>query len=679
MFSCDSIIIIIIFAAYSTNNLYQTSSNSNHTTVSAVKNKRTPRAVRPPSCARPTISSLRKMNRTFSLNNVSNVGVNNTDNGVGVVAAAAGGLPANTHQIQTTSQALNGQNIVLPLTQASLAMANAAASSSSFSNGFMSANSRNFNANAHQANMNADDSMIRMTLMNNANKFSAKYASSTYLNDYGSPSRPMSQQHMHALPQPQQPHQTRTTPRRRTPRNAEEFLKASGVVDTQTFLNKGYYVGSMFNLNEISKNSSVMASNTNLAGSHQTNSAHHHQNQTNMLHHTENQTNLMHHRDHQTNSSHHHQNQTNLLHHRQVDHMHNPSSSSSSSTTGFKLHHTDFKSPETHQLMSSKVQRRNSIHDTTSVSLANLNFLNINSHSINEHSPNSLNNNNNMNNLDGMSVNSKSSYYRNSSAYNKNRSATTAILPSNLMQNADDRDLSTQSDQRDESSNGSSAPGSNSSSSPVPLKQHYQQSQQPHLGPLMSAVSKLESESANLSSSSPSSHKNEMLHRFENDLYDDDEYEYLERNLGAEPFNSPPLIMNQQAATKSNLETNTTATTTTTTTTNTNVTDYYTDESYSFGNNDDGFKQQQQQQKYLNNDVNTNPSTTTATTLLNSAANKQMQHQQQQLLHSHNHMHQNSPHVPTNGLNTLNGNNMLAPTTWDHTSLASSNSLFSGL
>ena len=39
-------------------------------------------------------------------------------------------------------------------------------------------------------------------------------------------------------------------PKRRTPRNAEEFLEAAGI-DSDYFANKGYYVGSMYNLNQI--------------------------------------------------------------------------------------------------------------------------------------------------------------------------------------------------------------------------------------------------------------------------------------------------------------------------------------------------------------------------------------------------------------------------------------------
>jgi len=38
-------------------------------------------------------------------------------------------------------------------------------------------------------------------------------------------------------------------PKRRTPRNAEEFLEAAGI-DSDYFVNKGYYVGSMYNLNQ---------------------------------------------------------------------------------------------------------------------------------------------------------------------------------------------------------------------------------------------------------------------------------------------------------------------------------------------------------------------------------------------------------------------------------------------
>ena len=47
-----------------------------------------------------------------------------------------------------------------------------------------------------------------------------------------------------------QPQPTQSHPKRRTPRNAEEFLEAAGI-DSEFFANKGYYVGSMFNLNDL--------------------------------------------------------------------------------------------------------------------------------------------------------------------------------------------------------------------------------------------------------------------------------------------------------------------------------------------------------------------------------------------------------------------------------------------
>ena len=180
------------------------------------------------------------MNRTFSLNNVSEIGK-------GLLAGSVCNGESDDQvqhiqtQIQTTMTNAN-QNIVLPLTQASLAMA-------AYSNGFPQSSRSAINSSNH------DDSIMRMTLMNNANKFNSKYASSNYLNDYSNRSN-LSNSGIMSQPQPQH---TRTTPRRRTPRNAEEFLKASGVVDTDTFLNKGYYVGSMFNLNEICKNPNQMS------------------------------------------------------------------------------------------------------------------------------------------------------------------------------------------------------------------------------------------------------------------------------------------------------------------------------------------------------------------------------------------------------------------------------------
>ena len=156
---------------------------------------------RPPSCARPTISSLRKMNRTFSLNNVSEP-TNATPTtappppAIAALAMTQAGSSASSVSTPTT----NGQTrLILPLTQASLALQNAAITT-------------------------------------------AKYASSNYLN------------HIESGPTMsiQTPQQTRTTPRRRQPRNAEEFLIAAGIVDTEQFLRKGYYVGSMVNLNDFS-------------------------------------------------------------------------------------------------------------------------------------------------------------------------------------------------------------------------------------------------------------------------------------------------------------------------------------------------------------------------------------------------------------------------------------------
>ncbi|RNA31310.1 hypothetical protein BpHYR1_017120 [Brachionus plicatilis] len=209
---------------------------------------------------------------------------------------------------------------------------------------------------------------------------------------------------------------------------------------------------------------------------------------------------------------------------------HQPSSSSSSSMNGFHKNQKSFF------LQSGGIKRRNSVHET-SVSMANLDLIG------NAAQPKAASRN--------------QKYYRALNNYSKMRSMTSNIVATQ----------SQYDEQLNDGSNGSSATGSDSSSSPTPsIVQKAAYSNSCSLGPLMSAVSKME----NLSAISPSSNKtvNTFLeHRFANqDDYDD--YEYLERNLGAEPLNSSF----GQRKKDSN------------TTTNTNVTDYYTDESNSCHN-----------------------------------------------------------------------------------------------
>ncbi len=401
------------------------------------------------------------MNRTFSLNNVSDIG-----------------LSANQ---KTLLNALEEQQLapkVVPLTQASLAAAE------------HQQHIQQQSHFQHSARYNPEsESITRMSILNNANKFSNKYASSTFLSDYSTL---------------QHPQKTRTAPRRRTPRNAEEFLTAAGIPDPDAYLTKGYYVGSMLNLNELVKSSPndeqphmeaqfmsqqfpqaagpVSSSSSSSAGGFNTNNSH-----------------------------------LNSLHHRQINQNQN-------------------------------IQRRNSIHEATSISMANLDFLNSN--------------------------------FTSTSKRNKQqhaRSATTAIT-------GETADLHESASTPVTTTTGSSAPSSDSSSSPNPLHQRSQQVKHAGLGPLMSAVTKLETDVRLSSPRTNGSGNGGALNGFIEQRFfnstqepedddDFDEYEYLERNLGAEPaFNSNALYDQRRT-----LETNGNNT-------NTNVTDYGTDESNSCNN-----------------------------------------------------------------------------------------------
>ncbi len=116
-----------------------------------------PLCLPPPVCARPTISSLCKMNRTFSLNNIF------------------------------VQQSQPQQIVLLPV--------------------------------------DYDDKKTQQRKASESSASTSSQGSTT-------------------------PGHIQPTPlKRRTPRNAEEFLEAAGI-DSQVFVNKGYYIGSMFNLNE---------------------------------------------------------------------------------------------------------------------------------------------------------------------------------------------------------------------------------------------------------------------------------------------------------------------------------------------------------------------------------------------------------------------------------------------
>jgi hypothetical protein len=564
-----------ITSAYSTNNLYQpSSSNISNNVVKRV----TSRNVRPPSCARPTISSLRKMNRTFSLNNVSEAGLNNPNNNKNIAAI-------NNNNNNNNINNPNG-NIILPLTKASLAMANA--SSSSFNSTAFINNNHNNGSRYSTINCGAESPL---NMLNESAKFQSKYASSTYLNDTASSnSRKIFQ-----------PQQTRTTPRRRTPRNAEEYLLANGVDDTKSFMSKGYYVGSMVNLNEYAGKSTNIPNNNNNQSQNQN--------------------------EQNTTSS---------------------SSSSMQNQSNFKLNQQQQQPQSTspNDILNesfNSVKRRNSIHDTTSVSLANLNFLNSNfsgGHNNfvaeeNHHHHKLIKNN-----------------YR-----NKARSNTTAIVLTNHNNDGNQSDPSQNGD--GSTTGGSSLPGSETSSSPNPLKPSKHS-----LGPLMSAVSKADesllSPSNNNSNNNSNNHTNNkyMLGGNGSGLDDYDDYEYLERNFGAEPsFNNSPTTNPRNNKNND-------------TTTNTNVTDYYTDES-SYNNED--FKNNNKNSKRNNrfglNIQNTNTNNNNVSFNNNNNNNNiNVLKQQQLIMQQQQHIQQTpSSQITANGMNG-----------WDNGSITSNNSMLSG-
>lgn len=480
---------------------------------------------------------------------------------------------------------LNTQNVV-PLTQASLAAAE---------------------QQQQQHFPSETDSMMRMTLLNNANKLSSKYASSNYLSDYTKSS---------AINNPQK---TRTQPRRRTPRNAEEFLVQAGVQDPDAYLSKGFYVGSMLNLNELNKSAPVDPQQPHI--------------------------------------------QNNFMSQQFQQHQVAPvSSSSSSSTGGFHKNNQGHFYDKDDQI-SNNLQRRNSVHESTSISMANLNFMNSNF------------------NAEKQTVeNGPKNYYRQKGPYSKQRSATTAIIDTS------DHGFSLNENQHESTATtGSSAPSSDSSSSPNPL--HIRNNQkQTNLGPLMSAVSKLETD---VVLNSPRSGLNGFIEqRFFNsnqnevEIDDDfDEYEYLERNLGAEPpFTSNALLSQRRTLENNGIEQTTT-----------NVTDYYTDESNSC-NNDTEYPQFNSSKtlcnpeepvnngSYLN--VNYANSSFSVGGITPNSQNNFYPNNNSNIIHGNTNPNSNNS-ASTTQLSNLNG---LKPSPrhlngngWDQASVVSNNSLFSGL
>jgi hypothetical protein len=534
--------------------------------------------VRPPSCARPTISSLRKMNRTFSLNNVSNVELS---------------LP-NEESIleQKVQQRMNnGPNMILPLTQATLAVATA------------SYNNKIINNYHHHNNYN-DNFDVQSTCSHlSGNKFQTKYASSAHLNDFNNNYQhnqqtlsrdPFYQQ----LPKTSARYSTLTTSarRHRTPRNAEEYLQAVGVTDTEYFLNKGFYVGSMLNLNELNNSSSSYSANNN----------------SNVIRESKNSF---------------------INNNKTID---------------------NFK-------------QRGSVQEATSISMASLNFLN--------HFTN--NNGTHQNDLNSNIITSPSTNI-NSRSKNYNRSNTAGILISQQKQNQNENDSDSSTrfsnhhhhhhhhqliDNGLVTSHSSSATPSDSSTSPTPPYSNTKETTKSNsLRPLMSALDKAEhlnspkqqQQSMNNDSkvagfiqkhcnvilnsrSGGQSNNNLNNHKDSNDLTkipmddpDFDEYEFLERNFGAEPQHQ---IQNQNNHGTSLKKDNNSPL-------NTNINEYYTDESNSIHNEDNGYQ------------------------IIN---NRQQQQQQQSI--------SRRIIIPSNG--NINNRNQ----TWDRSSLAalSSNSLNSGL
>jgi hypothetical protein len=645
--------------------------------------------MRPPSCARPTISSLRKMNRTFSLNNVSDT----------ASLLNASSTTVNESQINPQASSSNFSSIapttttVVANTSASIATIAPHKINSSNPNAasiqYTLQNQQQAHLSSSSFNNSNDESSLRLT-----SKFNSKYASSNYLNEYNLLSRQTSQ----AL---QQGHQK---PKRRTPRNAQEFLMAAGVADPETFLNKEYYVGSMLNLSEF-----ISGNNPPIAGKNST---------------SKNSINL------------------------------------NSSMASNELAYVNLKRRNS-MLDSTSVSLAN-------LTFLNNNFSNNNNNnSNNQTTSNKINGPMPNNNIQSGPVGNSITRNKHRSATTAIITLSSSSKNSELI-NYDSSSMTDENPKNKNTtghlsdglnSNGSSSVASDTSSSPTPLlnqktstssagHQYHNQQQtlnsisnsNQQLGPLMSAVSKAGNESSLLLLSSPLSNKNSSNnninninnnikmansnkivndylrnHLVEQQRFDPlsmdneyDDYEYLERNFGAEP---PGLTTTQTNKIND-------------TTTNTNVTDYYTDESNSCNNDD--FHQHsnnvasgamiRQQQKLnnpfvghfsnasaalvnnvsLNNNINNliNSANTTSSSTPNSNYNNQFVNGSYMTAvattTANNYQHPASSNLiaansadihSSNGARLVHGGHMLAANNgWDQASIAmSSNSLVSGL
>ena len=547
------------------------------------------------------------MNRTFSLNNVADIGQQAIQSAVAQSPAIHGIhhqatiLSSSNGSNTPISMLNNSHNVVLPLTQASLA---AVSSTSSFN---MMHHNQHTTPNMFSIN---EESIMRLS-----NKLSSKYASSNFLADNtgcggsGYPTK------------------TRTQPRRRNPRNAEEFLIAAGVTDTDNFLSKGYYVGSMLNLSEITAKS--------------------------FGNETQQSTNK--------NNSYNNQN--------------NNSSSSSSSTMNYFKTSNGNNNNEINQLAQtetagymSSLKRRNSIQDTNSVSMANLAYQPAFAGKTNGHGRPKL------------------------YAKNQLRSMTTAIVQSTTPSGPTESELDYSSLQNEGTvSNPTSGGGSDSSASPTPSLPHNQV-KMGSLGPLMRAVSTLSPKNSHFFMENNSNNNNNnnnnnintskfsyaVNHSNEDEVDEYDEYEYLERNLGAEPdHHVNKALAISKTDQSSSLRPNTNIT---------QVTDYFTDESASCHNEDfntsivNGNKMNGGFPNTFMLPATPSPSSNQYhSSNINSARSVQSQYQAtfnnltlNRLKENVNALSNNSNANLSVGGGGVNGG-------WDHASVTSNNSLFSGL
>ena len=386
--------------------------------------------------------------------------------------------------------------------------------------------------------------------------------------------------------------------------------------DPEAYLTKGYYVGSMLNLSELAPT----APDTEMPGHHP-------------------HTNFM---------------------SQQYSQMAPVSSSSSSSTNGCFTNNNNnnknqslVKHSHDDSQLSNNLQRRTSVHEATSISMANLNFLNSNF------------------NATGKCQQGSSFMARQKSSYGKQRAATTAILDTDFAEHQHETLTTTTT-----TTTGSSAPSSDSSSSPNPMVARAGPKVTTGLGPLMSAVTKLES--VGMISSPRNGLGGFIEHRFFNgaqgadldhdqdqDQDDFDEYEYLEKNFGAEPPFSSNALLSQRRSLEggnSNLLENTT--------TNTNVTDYYTDESNSC-TNDNEYQQ-----------FNSSKTLCNADEALGARHQQQRQQQQQQRRPLNGQYLSVGGFEASGNASTTQLNKLSKPSpraAWDQASIVSNNSAFSGL